>query len=453
MPMATEHQTTTGKENQIEQQPLPPPRTNSNHELWHDGKSINTPTYNRISSSDNSNSNNIPRQSPPLRLRNVTKSKTLTKQTPVVESVDSVIDNQEEVGVREAQRTEWHLEYPKSFESHKHIQEREDQNNIDYGRTSFEEIYNTPPDYRIYQEGEVNQFFNGHLTADDHHIPKTISEICLVNDHYILVKMPSQMDIQQSLNQDIISQRIPTPVEEKRGKSKLCHYLRRRHHRIRKIAPINEEPESPTEAKSSRENQKSSRSIHCLNVNSCWQSKEDEVEVYETRTIIHKSAPQSIRMETWNRSQEKSSQKSSNKSCQTSVAPDNNSPLHACRSNEIQSISGNILKSSLRESVALHHSGSLIVGDPNDPKQWNLNYLRKNATSRRRNRFQWLLRPFRSRYRKSMPNNPKIQAVVYKSYFVKWTKPPETLHHGYGYVRTSSYADAPALRRCRSALF
>ncbi|XP_013102379.2 uncharacterized protein LOC106083716 [Stomoxys calcitrans] len=417
----------------IAEQQKPSTRTNSNHELWHEQQSINA-------SSNNSSTSHRRTSSAPRSLT-TKKSKTLTKQTPVVVSTDTL--EGDDRWAAESLPPEWQL-FTDKVEEIKNVERSEA---IECGSVSYQEIYDEPPDYRIYQEGEVNEFFNGPL-ASASHIPKTISEICLVNDHYILVKMPSQLDLQQAGN-NANTQNISFSEVEQRSGKKLCHYLRRKPQRIRKITPINEEPDCMESNKS--EGSKNSKSLHCLNVKSCWQTHDDEVEVYETRTTVQKSAPQAI-------VRRDVSMKSSHKSCQTSCAVTSaNNPLKSHEGlTEIPSISGNLLKSSLCERVSLFHTGSLVVGDPNDPNVWNLSHSRKKVTQRCRSRFQWLWRPFRGRQRNPITNKPKIQAVVHKSYFVKWTKPPECLHHGYGGARFTTLAadvEASVLRRCRSALF
>lgn len=405
----------------------------SSHEPQHmyGGKSINSP----------SNGNN---QTSPKDRRHVTKkSKTLTKQTPVVETSTDTDTAEEAEGAGSSEDHGEDGRTPPDTVKHQPLRQLED--------IEYTEIYDTPPDYRIYQEGKVNEFF-GESLSEKGIAPKTVSEVCLVNDHFILVKMPSKEEATKEPDTDRV-QSMPASGRDHGNNRKLCHFLRRRPpQRIRKIAPINEDVDCVEcqEADNGHGSRvKNSKSLHCLNVNSCWGSNSDEVEIYESRTKIQHSAPQAIvRVE--------SSARKSTKSSQTPERRENNNTSvdnHNSSKQEVHTISGALLTSSQHERVMLRQCGALVTSKDHN-EVVDLNHCRKtSSTSRRRGRFFWLLlRPFRRKARKP---KPKIQAVVYKSYFVKWTKPPESLYHGFGGIKSTKLADfgTSVLRRCRSAIF
>lgn len=300
-------------------------------------------------------------------------------------------------------------------------------------------------DFRIYQNGKVNEFFEIKQLKK----ATKVSDICLVNDHYILVKMPDNVKEQETSNTLIHAarrrqefralkenqERISAKESLDRGK-KLCRYLRSKRNRITRIEPIHEEPEEVSDL--DNKSIKTQSKLDCLKMPSCWQANDQEMETYETRTTICNSLQ--------------------NTKSKDIPATDNGDTVEPLKKQEridnfknqgIQTISGSILKSSLQYQVTVHNYGVLV------DSQNNNNSLEINSTPRRKSprfeSFYWLLRPFRGKYRKP---KPKIQAVVYKTYFVKWTKPPDTLSHGYG-VRPSRSAEVEVsvLRRCRSAIF
>ncbi|XP_011295563.1 uncharacterized protein LOC105262366 [Musca domestica] len=364
------------------------------------------------------------------------KTKLLKKQTPVVVSAEG--NDDEVVVARPLSRTQQNC-------------------GVAEEAVFYDDIFDgPPPDYRIYQEGQVNEFFEATKTTATQDIaPKTVSEICLVNDHYILVKMPTQREVGGEIIREGSKgcQGSNTTMADHKNKGISMNYWRKRPQRLRKIAPIRGGESSDhldvivEEEDKGRADSKSSKSLHCLNVNSCWGSKTDDIEIYESKTTIRKTPAlaQGIIMV----KSEEEREKSAEKSTQTPLKDQNN------RVPDIATISGSkIMSSSVHNQILLHNSGSLIA-DNGDPKQWTLQNCRKNTTPRRGNRFLWLLLPFRSKYRRTKKAKPKIQAVVYKTYFVKWTKPPESLNHGFGGAQSSKLSElgASVLRRCRSAIF
>ncbi|XP_037808061.1 uncharacterized protein LOC119601297 [Lucilia sericata] len=215
---------------------------------------------------------------------------------------------------------------------------------------------------------------------------------------------------------------------------KLCRYLRRNRNCVTRIAPIHEEPEDLSD--SENKPVKTHSKLYCLKMQSCWQNNnEPEPETYQTETKIIKTLPNSSPVTACNRQEGISKPPPI---CHETQHPQN-----------IQTISESVLKSSLQHQVTIQSYGSLKDTEKSN-KLEIINSPRRRKCPRFES-FYWLLRPFHGKYRKS---KPKIQAVVYKTYFVKWTKPPDTLNHGYGVKSPkSSDSEVSVLRRCRSALF
>ena len=355
------------------------------------------------------------------------KSKQLVRQTPV-----AIIESK--------------VKPPKDNKAKSHSQE------VDLIRTlsEIEDPYcnesGEVKDFRIYQNGQVNEFFE----IKELKKATKVSDICLVNDHYILVKMPDNVK-EQETNDNLIhaarrrqefralkenQERISANESIDRGK-KLCRYLRSKRNRITRIEPIREEPEEVSDL--DNKSIKTQSKLICLKMPSCWQANEQEMETYETRTTICNSL-----------------QNTKSKDIPAAEIGGTVKPLKKqeridnFKNQGIQTISGSLLKSSLQYQVTLHNYG-VLVDSQNNNNTLEINSAPRRRKSPRFESFYWLLRPFRGKYRKP---KPKIQAVVYKTYFVKWTKPPDTLSHGYG-VRPSRAAEVEVsvLRRCRSAIF
>ncbi|KAM7352922.1 uncharacterized protein ACRADG_005257 isoform 1-T2 [Cochliomyia hominivorax] len=304
-------------------------------------------------------------------------------------------------------------------------------------------------DYKIYQNGKVNEFFQNDLEVK----PQKISDICLVNDHYILVKMPEQETFNNTSpspqaaaairRQEFKAlkehnERVFKEPEKDMNKQFRRHFLRCKKNRITRITPIREEPEDCSDSET-----KTQTKLYCLKMKSCWQvSESDQIEIYDTQTKIHKSLTNSPQKQL-------TPSKLNTEQC---------TKISDKKSLDIRTISGDILKSSAHQNhlVNLHSYGSLIENaNKNNNNNSNNNLENEKSPQRRKcprlESFYWLLRPFRGKYRKA---KPKIQAVVYKTYFVKWTKPPDTLSHGYGVKSPkSSDIEVSVLRRCRSAIF
>ncbi|XP_065356109.1 uncharacterized protein LOC135950501 [Calliphora vicina] len=398
-------------------------------------------------------------------------ARTFTHKEPLknrIKSIDTTIESQVEHVTKKVIKSKQLLRQPpvaateaeevKPEDKKSQSQETDDINVKELEETNLneheEEDVCEAKDYQVYQNGRVNEFFQNEMLEK----PKNISDICLVNDHYILVKMPQQEITSTNNNlaetaaaarrkefRALKEHNDKLLKESEKDKKKLCRYLRRNRNCITRIAPIHEEPEelSDNENKTVKTNSK----LYCLKMRSCWQASEQEVETYQTKTKICKSIKNNS-LETSCNQQIQSNNKQSSPSKPATE-------IHKCVNThnppDIQTISGTILKSSLQYQVSLHNYGSLI--DSSNNNNSNLEII--NSPPRRKcprfESFYWLLRPFRGKYRKT---KPKIQAVVYKTYFVKWTKPPDTLSHGYG-VKSSKSSDVEVsvLRRCRSAIF
>ncbi|XP_073826121.1 uncharacterized protein [Musca autumnalis] len=456
--MATEHKhSTKHKQQQQEQQQRKKQTFKTNHQGQEkqrpEGKSIITANINR---------NQTPPKGGDGHVTN-SRSKLLKKQTPVV------VSSEGEDAVGQTQQDKRGKEHflRKQSKAAVEIDEQDEEEELFY-----DDIYDgRPPDYRIYQEGQVNEFFDATITngtASKDNEPKTVSEICLVNDHYILVKMPLQPGISDSAAEGA-PESPKSPMADQSNMGKLCHYLRKKPKRIQKIAPINSLAEGADHLDVIEEEKEadlnSSKSLHCLNVNSCWSSKSDDVEIYESKTTIRRTPSKMksqgiIMVKSEEEEVEKTCQDKSSQTPPCKVRNNNNNYNKKATDNrepkDLQTISGSMpMSSSLQKHILIHNVGSLIADGDDDPNRWNINNSRKNAPTYRRKRFLWFLLPFRSKYRRAQKAKPKIQAVVYKSYFVKWTKPPESLNHGFGGVKSSKLGDlgASVLRRCRSAIF
>lgn len=357
----------------------------------------------------------------------VLKSKQLLRQTPVA-----------------GNETE---EQPEVNKAKEQIQETYTRRELTEIKDNYlnEEEQKDLKDFRIYQNGKVNDFFKTEIKE----IPKKISDICLVNDHYILVKMPNPetpLTNNNSLEAAAIRRQDFKALKEhnerilkesEKDNKPLCRYLKSKRNRITRIAPIHEEPEDFSD------NENKTQSKYCLKMQSCWQVNDQEpIEIYETQTKIHKPLRNSTNKGFTKSSNDLSTYKSPEKPISQALKTSPN----------ISTISGNLLKSSPpQKQVTLHTFGSLKESSENYKNLDTINNSPRKRKCPRFESFYWLLRPFRGKYRKP---KPKIQAVVYKTYFVKWTKPPDSLNHGYGVKSAKSpEMEVSVLRRCRSAIF
>ncbi|XP_017857033.1 PREDICTED: uncharacterized protein LOC108609795 [Drosophila arizonae] len=239
-------------------------------------------------------------------------------------------------------------------------------------------------DYRIYpQSVDLDSFFSEQEKCDK------VSDVCLLNDHFILVKMPQQEPEQgQKLAQlhHVPELNVPQPEQQRKLSSRLPRCFKC--NRSNRVSPILEELEE-TEPVGYRP-----WIVH----------GDDDVEVFSSTTRII--------------------------------------PVHSKQ--EMQAIS-------LPTHTA--GEDSAVVEQPLPKLQLETLQTSPPAAVTvsshpiSRGPFHWFLWPFRRRLqRRKAP-----LAAVHKTYFITWKKPPETLWRGYGVDR--AVADKVALRRCRSAIF
>ncbi|KAH8352449.1 hypothetical protein KR084_004273 [Drosophila pseudotakahashii] len=204
-------------------------------------------------------------------------------------------------------------------------------------------------DYRIYQQNvDLDAFFGEEPKYEK------VSDVCLLNDHFILVKMPPP-----DLDLPPAKSKIPRCFKCNRGS---------------RVSPIREEEdEEPSPLKSS-----------------CLQSSRDqnEIEVFDSRSrLTNPPAPVIVEQ-----------------------------PHPTLQLEAIQSVAPGQLKVPFISRGPLH----------------------------------WFLWPFRRRLDTRSKFNPPL-AAVHKTYFVRWSKPPDTLWHGFGVDTVEEQKSE--LRRCRSAVF
>ncbi|BFF95210.1 uncharacterized protein DMAD_12664 [Drosophila madeirensis] len=255
-----------------------------------------------------------------------------------------------------------------------------------YARTAFEQFQSPTPcqrqaftpnlvamqrsqqfgeDYRIYQQNiDLDSFFGEEPKYDK------VSDVCLLNDHFMLVKMP-QVQFQPP-------KPMTPPTKSKLPRCFKCN-------RSSRVSPILEDVEEKPPPRRS-----------CLKP---WASRYiDEVEVFDsTTTSSAKATPESVIVE--------------------QPHPQRQSPP---------------LPAPL-QLEAVHPAAST--------QQPLLN----------RGPLHWFLWPFRRRLHARAKSKSQL-AAVHKTYFVRWSKPPDTIWQGYG-VDRGDREQKFSLRRCRSAVF
>ncbi|KAH8282795.1 hypothetical protein KR054_009889 [Drosophila jambulina] len=215
-------------------------------------------------------------------------------------------------------------------------------------------------DYRIYQQNvDLDAFFGEEPKYEK------VSDVCLLNDHFILVKMP------------------PPEVSPPPSKSRIPRCFRC--NRGSKVSPIREDSE---------EEKPSSQQSSCLQP---WStSNEDEAKVFDSTTRLagtpskKAAAPAPVIVE---------------------------QPHPTLQLEAIQPLAPGQLQVRPASQGPLH----------------------------------WFLWPFRRRQGLRSNFKPPL-AAVHKTYFVRWSKPPDTLWNGFG-VQRETEDKKPELRRCRSAVF
>ncbi|KAH8250687.1 hypothetical protein KR038_006589 [Drosophila bunnanda] len=213
-------------------------------------------------------------------------------------------------------------------------------------------------DYRIYQQNvDLDAFFGEEPKYEK------VSDVCLLNDHFILVKMP------------------PPDASPPSSKSRIPRCFRC--NRGSKVSPIREEPEEKTPSSS------------CLQP---WPaSYQDKAKLFDSTTRLTDT--------------------SSKKAAATPAPVIVEQPHPTLQLEAIQSLAPGELQVRPASQGPLH----------------------------------WFLWPFRRR-QDSRTNSKPALAAVHKTYFVRWSKPPDTLWNGFGVQRTTE-EKKPGLRRCRSAVF
>ncbi|KAH8298209.1 hypothetical protein KR018_011006 [Drosophila ironensis] len=220
-------------------------------------------------------------------------------------------------------------------------------------------------DYRIYQQNiDLDAFFGEEPKYEK------VSDVCLLNDHFILVKMPPPPEA--------------TPPPAPKSKLSRCFKC----NRGSRVSPVQERVEAVEETipKST-----------CLTP---WSSRDqDEVEVFDSSTRLTHTPTQ-----------------------MDPAAPVIvDQPLPTLQLEAIQSPTPAAPTAPTALQVAPPSRGPLL----------------------------WFLWPFRRRL--DARSKPAL-AAVHKTYFVRWTKPPDTLWQGFGVGRPEE-GKKSGLRRCRSAVF
>ncbi|KAH8412883.1 hypothetical protein KR009_006449 [Drosophila setifemur] len=212
-------------------------------------------------------------------------------------------------------------------------------------------------DYRIYQQNiDLDAFFGEEPKYEK------VSDVCLLNDHFILVKMPPPDP-------------SPPPSKSKIPRCFKCN-------RGTRVSPIREEVEKvESQPKSS-----------CLQP---WSSRDqDEIEHFDSHTRLSHAPvqipePEPVIVE---------------------------QPHPTLQLEAIQAVAPESLRVAPVSGGPLH----------------------------------WFLWPFRRRLNSRSKSKPPL-AAVHKTYFVRWSKPPDTLYPGFGVGRGGERKSE--LRRCRSAVF
>ncbi|XP_043950168.1 uncharacterized protein LOC108033472 [Drosophila biarmipes] len=212
-------------------------------------------------------------------------------------------------------------------------------------------------DYRIYQQNvDLEAFFGEEPKYEK------VSDVCLLNDHFILVKMPPP---------------IPSPPPSK-SKIPRCFKC----NRGSRVSPILEEAEEELPP----------LKTSCLQP---WSSRDQtEIEVFDSSTRLTNTPDRGPQ-----------------------TAP--------------------VIVEQPHPTLQLEAIQSVGPGQLQGPPI-------------SRGPLHWFLWPFRRRRVPGSKSKPQL-AAVHKTYFVRWSKPPDTLWHGFG-VDTLQERKCE-LRRCRSAVF
>ncbi|XP_067626178.1 uncharacterized protein [Eurosta solidaginis] len=324
-------------------------------------------------------------------------------------------------------------------------------------------------DFIAYQSGNVTDFFNNTYNQR----PQRISEICLVNDHYILVKVP-EIRKDRDLHMEPIMEEESSTITAAGDRQARREFFRcfpcQRNRRILPAASL-------TTMRSAESfdsgNANKTRSLLKCPLAHCWRLNE-KPEVFEGHTklfgrfwkqklpgqviTIQPSKADVVGALDLRLKSERHSQvtvpavKLSNNQIDAEVF---GTPLHSPNKLEPHTVIRAPLQTSLHEIVTLEqHTAwmndetSYIAKDK--PPSFSDNKEKKKI-KRRSAIFNWLFK----RPRGSKPKS-KIHAVVYKTYFVRWKKPPDEPCPHCGHNRNDAATNAAASckwRRCHSATF
>ncbi|XP_050321536.1 uncharacterized protein LOC126753850 [Bactrocera neohumeralis] len=339
------------------------------------------------------------------------------------------------------------------------------------GIRSSQSFYRLPDDllargdFIAYQGANVTDFFNTTNTTR----PKRVSEICLVNDHYILVKIPaSQMEHVATM--DTIAEEEDRSSDNCAQRKGFLRYFPGQ--RNRRVLPLTTVSRVKMEEAANTNAGKTHSTLKCPLAH-CWRTNETP-EVFDTRTKIFglfwkQKAPgkvitiQPTKSDTAEpldlryqgaRNAENGLPvlENDNKVDKGAFGSPLNTPLKVAPT---PSFFGGALQTSLHDAVSLEQHAAWINDDDLDMKQVfrkdnTKSPVESKATKRRTNVFRW----FFKRTKAPKPKN-KIHAVVYKTYFVRWKKPPDEKCPHCGHARNDDVAAVKTCKwkRCRSATF
>uniref|UniRef100_A0A1A9UL18 Uncharacterized protein n=1 Tax=Glossina austeni TaxID=7395 RepID=A0A1A9UL18_GLOAU len=294
------------------------------------------------------------------------------------------------------------------------------------------------------------------------------SQRCVKGDRCVGIKTPKMCSKREAEPEASHVEKLNSGEGDNyRRVNKWCSYLLCSQNPIRKITPISEETEQDLVVDDlSTNHQKPCSVLDCLSIKSCWLNDQADTEIFHTNTVVRRKAATTKRCETTSTPpiMAREEQNTSTSPIMVSEKCETSSPRIVAKEKartkfkhqEVQTVSWTSLKSSQHENIFLQSYGSLVTNN-NDSNDYALECMQRNKVhSRKRSKFRhfyWLLTPFRGKYKKSKKSS-EIQAIVYKTYFVKWTKPPETLINGFGVRRNETHTlRSSVLRRCRSAIF
>lgn len=322
-------------------------------------------------------------------------------------------------------------------------------------------------DFIAYQGANVADFFNSTSTTR----PKRVSEICLVNDHYILVKIPtSQMEHVATM--DTIAEEDDSTSDNRAHRKGFLRYFPCQ--RNGRVLPMSTMGKVKMEETANAIADKTHSILRCPLAH-CWRVNETP-EVFDTRTKIlgvfwkqkvpgkvitiqpnksEMAEPLDLRQKTARISENGSSiVENDNKVDKGAFASPLSSPSKV---EPALSVFGGALQTSLHDAVTLEQHAAWVNNDELDMKQ---NLRKSNSkssveskttkTKRRTNVFRWFLKRT-----KASKSKAKIHAVVYKTYFVRWKKPSDEKCPHCGHSRNDDVSTVATCKwkRCRSATF